>query len=110
MGDANIPYSQAKGTGKSNLFAAGDTVKLVTMHSSKGLEFPFVVIPDLGAMPRPSENEDEEARLLYVAMTRATEQLLLIHHAESEFTRRIRASINEIQGQLVGSQAGAMAN
>lgn len=108
--DANIPCSQAKGTGKNNLFAAGDTVKLVTMHSSKGLEFPFVVIPDLGAMPRPKENADEEARLLYVAMTRATEQLLLLHHTESEFTRRIRASINEIQGQIAGSRADAMVN
>lgn len=78
------------------------------MHSSKGLEFPFVVIPDLGAMPRPNENEDEEARLLYVAMTRATEQLLLLHHAESEFTRRVRASINEIQGQIAGSRADVM--
>jgi len=108
--DANIPCSQAKGTGKNNLFAAGDTIKLVTMHSSKGLEFPFVVIPDLGSMPRPNENEDEEARLLYVAMTRATEQLLLLHHAESEFTRRVRASINEIQGEIAGSRADAMAN
>lgn len=110
LGDANIPCSQAKGTGKNNLFAAGDTVKLVTMHSSKGLEFPFVVIPDLCAMPRPNENEDEEARLLYVAMTRATEQLLLLHHAESEFTQRVRASINEIQGQIAGSRADAMVN
>lgn len=36
-------------------------------------------------------------------MTRATEQLLLLHHTESIFTRRIRASINEVQGQLAES-------
>ncbi|MGH8111860.1 MAG: 3'-5' exonuclease [Rhodanobacteraceae bacterium] len=97
---AEIPCSQAKGTGKHDLFADGDTVKLVTMHSSKGLEFPYVIIPGLGALPRPGENGSDEARLLYVAMTRATEQLLLLHHTESVFTRRIRASINEVQGQL----------
>jgi superfamily I DNA/RNA helicase len=70
------------------------------MHSSKGLEFPLVIIPHLGAMPRQGQDEALEARLLYVAMTRATEQLVLIHHEESVFTARIRGSINDIQMQL----------
>lgn len=74
------------------------------MHSSKGLEFPFVLIPGLCALPRPGEDEAEAARLLYVAMTRATEYLLLLHHGESVFTRRIRASINEVQGQLATAE------
>jgi superfamily I DNA/RNA helicase len=72
----------------------------VSIHSSKGLEFPMVVIPWLGAMPRPGEDESHEARLLYVAMTRATERLLLTHHEDSLFSQRIRKSINEVQGQL----------
>ncbi|MCW8808508.1 MAG: hypothetical protein OQK79_10385 [Rhodanobacter sp.] len=54
-------------------------------------------------MPKTGEDEAHEARLLYVAMTRATERLLLIHHEESLFSRRIRASINEVQGQLAAS-------
>jgi hypothetical protein len=33
-------------------------------------------------------------------MTRATEHLLLIHHDDSVFSKRIRDSINEVQGQL----------
>ncbi|WIG55506.1 MAG: DNA helicase II related protein [Rhodanobacteraceae bacterium] len=98
--NAGIPCSEARGTGKRELFSSGDTVKLLTMHSSKGLEFPFVAIPGLGSLPRSGKDESEEARLLYVAMTRATEQLLLLYHNESEFTRRIRTSINEVQGQL----------
>lgn len=97
---AGIPHSLAEGTGKHALFAAGDTVKLLTMHSSKGLEFPFVVIPGLCKLPKPAEDEAEPARLLYVAMTRATGYLMLLHHGESAFTRRIRASINEVQEQL----------
>lgn len=97
---ASIANRLADNTGKSSLFAAEDSVKLVSMHSSKGLEFPAVIIPNLGAMPRSGQDEALEARLLYVAMTRATEQLLLIHHEESVFSARIRASINEIQAQL----------
>ena len=90
----------AEGAGKRTLFVVEDAVKLVTMHSSKGLEFPLVIIPGLGALPKPGKDEADEARLLYVAMTRATDRLVLIHHDESVFTKRIRDSINEVQGQL----------
>ena len=64
-----------------------DTVKLITMHSIKGLEFPVVCIIGLneGVMPYLPNNDkqakfDEEIngrKLLYVGMTRATEVLYL---------------------------------
>ncbi|HEY8683378.1 MAG TPA: 3'-5' exonuclease, partial [Rhodanobacter sp.] len=86
--------------GKGALFLVKDSIKLVSMHSSKGLEFPLVIIPHLGQMPKAGEDEAHEARLLYVAMTRATERLLLLHHEDSLFSKRIRDSINDVQGQL----------
>jgi superfamily I DNA/RNA helicase len=89
--------------GKGALFVVRDCIKLVSMHSSKGLEFPLVIIPHLGMMPKPGEDEAHEARLLYVAMTRATERLLLIHHEDSVFSARIRASINDVTAQLAGA-------
>lgn len=63
-------------------------VRLMTMHSSKGLEFRGVAIPDLGAMPCARVSPEDDARLLYVAMTRSTESLLVTFHRESEFTRQ----------------------
>ena len=95
-----IPSRLADNAGKQALFVVEDSVKLVTMHSSKGLEFPFVIIPGIGGLPKEGQAEADEARLLYVAMTRATEHLLLIHHDDSVFSKRIRDSINEVQGQL----------
>jgi hypothetical protein len=95
-----IPGRLAEGDGKRTLFVVEDSVKLLTMHSSKGLEFPFVIIPGLGSLPKEGKSEADEARLLYVAMTRATERLLLIHHDDSVFSKRIRDSINEVQAQL----------
>jgi len=95
-----IPSRLADNAGKQTLFVVEDSVKLVTMHSSKGLEFPFVIIPGIGGLPKEGQSEADEARLLYVAMTRATEHLLLIHHNDSVFSKRIRDSINEVQGQL----------
>jgi len=53
-----------------------DTVKFLTMHSCKGLEFPLVVIPGAGRAVDDGR-KDEEARLLYVAMTRATRELVV---------------------------------
>lgn len=66
-----------------------DAIRLLTMHSSKGLEFNSVAIPDLGCMPFAKAPADEEARLLYVALTRSTERLLVTYHSESQFTKQI---------------------
>jgi hypothetical protein len=96
----DIPSRLADNAGKQTLFVVEDSVKLVTMHSSKGLEFPFVIIPGIGGLPKEGQSEADEARLLYVAMTRATEHLLLIHHDDSVFSKRIRDSISDVQGQL----------
>ncbi|MEO5828955.1 MAG: 3'-5' exonuclease, partial [Rhodanobacter sp.] len=98
-----IPSRLADNAGKQTLFVVEDSVKLVTMHSSKGLEFPFVIIPGIGGLPKEGQSEADEARLLYVAMTRATEHLLLIHHLDSVFSKRIRDSINDVTAQLAGS-------
>jgi superfamily I DNA/RNA helicase len=51
-----------------------DSVKLMTMHSSKGLEFPLVSISGIGYMPGKQDDPAAEARLLYVAMTRSTDK------------------------------------
>ncbi|HBA53455.1 MAG TPA: hypothetical protein DCZ04_03105 [Syntrophorhabdus aromaticivorans] len=62
-----------------------DAVVLMTIHMTKGLEFGvvFVTGAEDGLMPyrRPGKQGDveEERRLLYVAMTRAKEELFLIH-------------------------------
>lgn len=70
-----------------------DSVKLLTMHSSKGLEFEAVCIPGIGYMPYSHGEPESELRLFYVAMTRATERLLLTAHQTSEFVQRIEASL-----------------
>lgn len=66
-----------------------DTVKLMTVHGAKGLEFPvvFVVGMNEGVMPTSRTmslaDMEEERRIAYVAMTRAKE-LLFLSDAEGE--------------------------
>lgn len=61
-----------------------DVVTLMTVHASKGLEFPFVFIVGMEENLFPSmlsinsrEELEEERRLFYVAVTRAMEQVYL---------------------------------
>ena len=62
-----------------------DAVAMMTMHSSKGLEFPVVFLPGFEEGLFPSQrsldenNLEEERRLCYVAMTRARKELYILH-------------------------------
>lgn len=69
---------------------AQDSVKVMPMHSSKGLEYPLVVLAGLGAVdPGDATTMQDEARLLYVAMTRATHELVMTCDRETSITRRL---------------------
>ena len=46
-----------------------------------------MIISGLGFMPDAKEDTSVEAKLLYVAMTRSTDKLLLMYHQETEFTQ-----------------------
>jgi DNA helicase-2/ATP-dependent DNA helicase PcrA len=68
---------------------AADRVTLMTLHSSKGLEFPVVCLVGLeqGLFPSYRSLDDpasleEERRLCYVGITRAKERLFLSHASE----------------------------
>ncbi len=66
-----------------------NAIKVMTMHASKGLEFPVVAIPGVGLMPGKQEDPHDEARLLYVAATRATQRLMMVVSGDGEFGRRL---------------------
>jgi len=66
---------------------AGQEVRLMTLHGSKGLEFPHVFIAGVEEELLPHRNsledngEEEERRLLYVGITRTRESLTLSYSA-----------------------------
>lgn len=105
--------SEAKGKDKADL----DCVKLMTAHSSKGLEFDtvFIIGAEEGTFPHANSlNEntveaiEEERRLFYVAMTRAKKNLYITHSAQrtTDYNGNINVCltsrfINEIPSNLV---------
>ena len=73
-----------------------EAVTLMTLHGSKGLEFPAVFIygAEKGSIPYESEKHpsdvEEERRLFYVGITRAKEELLITTSGEtSEFLENV---------------------
>lgn len=99
----------------------------MTMHASKGLEFPVVfvagcqegIVPFVRPGEEPISDDDlaEERRLLYVAMTRACDELFLtqvtrrmvygtrLEGAWSRFVKDIQPSLCERLSPLDGSSA-----
>lgn len=95
-------------------------VKVMTIHQSKGLEFPYVFIAGLseGIFPnkrsvreRKKSGMEEERRLMYVAVTRAEKRLFLtesegysaqggFNKVPSRFIREIKEDLLVTEGQM----------
>ena len=96
-------------------------VTLMTIHSAKGLEFPFVFVVGLEEGILPHEKSltaralEEERRLFYVALTRGMRHVTLFEALSRERHGRVRPSkssrfLAEIPPELVRSQIRAVAD
>ncbi len=88
-----------------------DKVRLLSLHASKGLEFPvvFIIGCDHGIIPWPDGSLEEEKRLLYVGMTRAYRQLYIsssgrkrfmghtLHGRASPFLQQIKMELKRME-------------
>ncbi len=107
-----------------------DGVRLMTLYQAKGLEFPFVFVPYLlegewpvgreTAEPLPRELlrdavpagdllTEEERRLLYVAMTRTQERLVLTTHEGPSADKQPSAFVAELR-EGVGAEVVEVAS
>ena len=97
---------------------SGDVVTLMTLHSSKGLEFPVVFVSGLeeglfplARMAQDRKDLEEERRLFYVGVTRAETRLFLSYarsryrFGEQQSSIRSRF-LDEFDDGLVRTEAG----
>jgi DNA helicase-2/ATP-dependent DNA helicase PcrA len=87
-------------TGVDQLDPGADALTLMTVHTAKGLEYPFIWVSGLedGLFPLSRALDDpatleEERRLLYVAVTRAGERLMLSWSHQRRVNGELRNSI-----------------
>jgi ATP-dependent DNA helicase Rep len=96
----------------------GNVVRLMTLHSAKGLEFPhvFIVGVEEGLLPHSQSleegGEQEERRLMYVGITRSRESLIITHARKRKRygeVMRCQASrfLDELPEELVEWQGGS---
>src|SRR5215831_12848095 len=70
----DVPVDVAK-ENKNKVNIKRAAVRLLSMHTAKGLEFPCVGVGGLGAVGRHGEETEDCVRLVYVAITRATHEV-----------------------------------
>ncbi|WP_295875173.1 3'-5' exonuclease [uncultured Zhongshania sp.] len=84
---SGIPHLLLKSSQNKKLYDDSiDRINIMPIPSSKGLEFDTVVILDASFVPKRDQDSDvltEDARRLYVGMTRAQQALLISYHREN---------------------------
>jgi len=88
LAQRKLPHRMRYKTGQFN--PSADAIQVMTMHASKGLEFPVVARPGVGHMPAPGEDEKDAARVFYVAAKRATQRLVMGVGGAGEIGVRLR--------------------
>jgi ATP-dependent exoDNAse (exonuclease V) beta subunit len=89
LANQGVPVDVAKGQ-RNRVNAAADAVRLLSMHNAKGLEYPCVAIGGLGALgARRDVALEDDVRLAYVAVTRATHEAYLTYSKRSPLVERI---------------------
>ena len=73
----------------ARMTSVANTIQIMTMKVSKGLEFPVVALPGVGHMPAAGEDEQEAARVFYVAATRATQRLVIGAGGDAKFGEKL---------------------
>jgi superfamily I DNA/RNA helicase len=84
---AQIYCSMYEKVGQNQDADEADKLELLTLHSSKGLQWPSVWIMSVNEEVLPSANNsniEEERRLLFVGMTRAEEKLVISYQDDKK--------------------------
>jgi superfamily I DNA/RNA helicase len=85
-----IPVDVAR-SNRNRISIRMPAVRLLTMHTAKGLEFPCVAIGGLGVLGRHGTPIEDDVRLTYVAITRATHEAMLTYSRVTPLVERLVA-------------------
>jgi superfamily I DNA/RNA helicase len=68
-----------------------EAVKILPIHSARGLQFRIVLLLWADLLPSPLKNREDgiDRGLLYVAMTRAEDMLVILHSGSSSYVEEL---------------------
>jgi superfamily I DNA/RNA helicase len=86
---------RSKGANKSNFSPA---IRVQTIHHAKGLQYRAVIFIWADLLPFGKGGDAEQGqKLFYVALTRATEFLAIVHSGHSAFVNEAYAAIKKYE-------------
>ena len=87
-----------------------NSIKVMNVESSKGLEFPHVFFVGLDHMPRLGENRDldSERKLAYVGMTRAQNKLFILGCENKGFLADVKAIYEQTAKQQQAEESSVL--
>ena len=90
LDSVNIPNLCLVGKDNKAAYDPGQPlVTVLTIHSSKGLEFETIVLVGIDKIQFVAKELVDQVRLMYVGMTRAKSQLLITSSGDTVFTQRL---------------------
>ncbi len=107
-----IPYQwiTEDNTTKATFDWAEDSVKISTVHSAKGMDAPVVIILGAETFRENADNMNDEVKLLYVALTRAREFLMVLYTEETQLVQRLQSAMSlyrEYRGKILAVERQA---
>ena len=107
LGNAGIPLQNpVSSADRKNYRPDPQRLLVCTIHSSKGGEFPRVIVASIDNLPdNNDEQQQQNARLLYVGMTRAQHYLCLTAAGENTYTRYLPQTVIDAPRHITGSHA-----
>ena len=107
LGHSGIPLQNpVSSADRKNYRPDPQRLLVCTIHSSKGGEFPCVIVASIDNLPDNSEEQQQQnARLLYVGMTRAQQYLCLTATGENTYTRYLPQTVVDAPRHITGTHA-----
>lgn len=99
---AHVPQRRLYANQSDDFDLTEPTVKVMTVHSAKGLDFDVVFLVGLEDLPDDNSSDSViQARAGYVGMTRAKDQLVITYSKDNAFLERIRGLDQETLSRWV---------
>ncbi|HAK5291476.1 TPA: AAA family ATPase [Salmonella enterica] len=85
----NIPYAKYFNDFKKNYSSKENKIHIITLQSSKGLEFKYVAVINSSFIYKDSQPESDYIPILYVAFTRAINELIITYYRENKISKHL---------------------